>query len=86
MVVLPRTLFCQPSVQIRNGTAFIFATLSNLTNPVFIRDPSIQHDGVVTNRQKQFDGCLPGAHFLDDQEDVPYFLLHKALEGYNETE
>jgi hypothetical protein len=51
-----------------------------------IRDPSIQHGGVVTNQQKRFDGCLPGAEVLDDQEDVPYFLLHKASEGYNETE
>jgi hypothetical protein len=29
---LPGTLFCQPSVQIRNGTAAVFATLLNLPN------------------------------------------------------
>jgi hypothetical protein len=65
MVVLPRTLFCQSTFQICNEIAVIFATLSNLTSPVFIRDPSIQHGGVVTNRQKRFDSCLSGAHFLD---------------------
>jgi hypothetical protein len=55
------------------------------TDRVLVRDPSIQHDGVVTNRQKCFDGCLPGAHFIDDEEDVPHLLLHKPSVGYNET-
>jgi hypothetical protein len=32
-----------------------------------------------------FDSRLPGANFLDEQEDVPYFLLPKASVGYNET-
>jgi hypothetical protein len=84
MIVLPRTVFCQPSVQICNGTAVVFATLLNLTDPVFIRDPSMQHDGGVTNRQKGLNGYMPGAPFLDDLEDVPYFLLQKASVGYNE--
>jgi hypothetical protein len=53
----------------------------NLADPVFVRDSSIQHDGVITKRQKCFDGCLPGAHFLDKQDDVPCFLLHKASVG-----
>jgi hypothetical protein len=84
MIVLPRTIFCQPSVQIYNGTAVVFATLSNLTDPVFIRDPSIQHDGVVTNRQIRLERLYAWSPFLDDLEDVPYFLLHKASVGYNE--
>jgi hypothetical protein len=85
MIVLSHTLFCQPSAQIRNGIVLLFATLSNLRDPVFVRDPLIKHDGVVTNHQKSFDGCLPGAHFLDNKEDVPHFLCHKASVGYNET-
>jgi hypothetical protein len=83
--VLSHTLFCQPSVQICNGTSTLFATISNLKDPVFVRDPSIQHEGAITNHQKLFDGCLPRAHFLDDQKGVPYFLLHKASVGFNET-
>jgi hypothetical protein len=43
---------------------YVFATLSNLTDPVFIREASIQHDGVVTNPQKGLIGYMPGAHFL----------------------
>ena len=39
-----------------------------------------------TNKKTLTAACLPGAHFLDNQEDVPYFLLHKASVGYNETE
>jgi hypothetical protein len=57
--VLPTQFF-----QICNGTAVVFATLSNLTDRVCIRDPSIQQDGVVTNRQKGLNGYMPGAHFL----------------------
>jgi hypothetical protein len=64
MIVLPQTMLGHPHIQVRNRTV-VLAILSNLTNPVLVGDPSIQHGFVVTNCKKGCDGILPQAHFLD---------------------
>jgi hypothetical protein len=58
MIVLPHTLVCQPSVQIHNGTAAVFATLSNLMHPVFVGDLSIQHPVTTTAKNAFTAFCL----------------------------
>jgi hypothetical protein len=53
-------------------------------NPILIGDPSIHHCGVTNCIQECFHSFLSLAHFLETQEDVPHFLLAKALVGGNE--
>jgi hypothetical protein len=85
MIVLPHTLERQASVQVHNGTAG-FTILSDMTDPVFVWDPSIQHH-VIANCgiQECFHSHLPGAHFLDKYNYVPNPLLQKVSIGDNET-
>jgi hypothetical protein len=74
MVVLPWTLPGYSHVQIRNE-AIAAATISNLTDPVLVRDPSIEH-GLATNYQKCFyGGFLPRAHFRDEKGAVARIFL-----------
>jgi hypothetical protein len=54
-------------------------------DPVLVGDPSIPHHVITNCIQECFHGFLPGAHFLEKQEDVPcllpQFLLAKVLVG-----
>ena len=87
MVILPQTKL--PSwhshIQIWNGAIAGVPILSLLTDSILLRrDPLIEEHGLVTNCQTCFYGFLPGAHFLDEQEEVQYFLLAKVSLGGNE--
>jgi hypothetical protein len=66
MIALSHTLCSQAIVQIHCGTVII-AILLNFSDPVFVRDPLIQHRVITTNCiQEGFHSFLPGAHFLDE--------------------
>jgi hypothetical protein len=51
---------------------------------VLVGDPSIPHRVITNCIQECFHGFLPGAYFLEKQEDVPQFLLAKVLVGGDE--
>jgi hypothetical protein len=57
--------------------------ISNLTDPVLVGDPSIEH-GIVTNWQKRFSGFLPWAHFRDEKGAVARLFLQYGSIGDNE--
>jgi hypothetical protein len=65
----------------------------NFSDTVFIGDPSIQHHVVTRSKlciQEQARmlsrlSVMSGAHFIDEQEEVQYFLLAKvSIVGGNE--
>jgi hypothetical protein len=53
----------------------MFSSISNVTDPVFVGDPSIQQNLVMARKQEGFHRSLSGAHFLVAAK----FLLAKAL-------
>jgi hypothetical protein len=67
------TLHGHSHVQIRNG-AIAVTTILNLTDPVLIGDPPIEH-GLVTNWQKGHYSFLPQAHFRDEKGKVAWLFL-----------
>ena len=79
MVLLPHTLCGHSHVQIRNQT-IVVAILANLTDPVLVWNPLIQH-GVTTNCQERFHGSLHGANFLAKYNQVADPLLQYVSIG-----